>query len=236
MNQPARISFVAWPGWPHIRFATLLIFLVTAWFCVVFAGTDWVTTHREARIRIDLGFESHIPLIPAFTLVYMSIYLLFLGAPFVLRTRREITTLAAAQSLAIFFAGICFLLIPAKLSFAPVTDAELGVWRPLFRFADRLNLDYNLVPSLHVALSVVCVELLCVRANAAGKILLRAWALLITASTLFTHQHHLVDAIAGYFLAFGVVKLVSRAPTKTPAKVATIIVPPETPARCLIRE
>src|SRR5436305_2058811 len=113
MNAPAQASFLAWPGWAHIRFASLRILLVTAWFCLVFAGTDWFTAHRSLRVRIDFGIESHIPLIPAFTLVYMSIYLLFLATPFVLRTRREIATLARAQALTILIAGICFLLIPA---------------------------------------------------------------------------------------------------------------------------
>jgi uncharacterized membrane protein YozB (DUF420 family) len=217
MNRTAQASFFAWPGWAHIRFALVLMFLVTAWFCAVFAGTDWFTAHRIARVRIDLGFESHIPLIPAFTFVYMSIYLLFLAAPIVLRTRREITVLATAQLLAILVAGFFFLLIPAKLTFSPATDGELGWWRPLFRFADGLNLDYNLVPSLHVALSIVCIEMFCFRAGIAQKILLRSWGFLIAASTLFTHQHHLVDAVTGYLLAFGVVKFVCRLQTKTPA-------------------
>ena len=179
-------------------------------------------------MRIDFGIESHIPLIPAFTLVYMSIYLLFLATPFVLRTRREIATLARAQALTILIAGICFLLIPAKLAFVPATDGDLGFWKPLYQFADQLNLDYNLVPSLHVALSIVCIELFCVRTSAAGKILLRAWGFLIAASTLFTHQHHLLDAVTGYLLAFAMVKVVRRAQTKLSAEAVRSIVPPET--------
>jgi hypothetical protein len=228
MNASAQASFLAWPGWPHIRFTSLRILLVTAWFCLVFAGTDWFTAHRTSRVRIDFGIESHIPLIPAFTVVYMSIYLLFLATPFVLRTRLEVATLARAQSLIILIAGICFLLIPAKLAFAPTTDADLGVWKPLYQFADQLNLDYNLVPSLHVALSIVCIELFCVRGNVVGRILLRAWGFLIAASTLFTHQHHLMDAVTGYVLAVVIVKFIQPSPEKRPAEVRQSIVQPET--------
>jgi hypothetical protein len=165
--------------------------------------------------------EAYIPLVPAFTLVYMSIYLLFLAVPFVLRTKREVRNLGIVQSMTVLIAGICFLLIPAKLAFVSASDSELGVWKSLFRFADRLNLDYNLVPSLHVALSIVCIEFFCVHASRAGKTVLRLWGLAIAASTLLTHQHHLIDVGSGYLLALGVVKLTHRA--KMSANMATPI-------------
>jgi hypothetical protein len=208
MNQHR--PFFAWPGWSHLRFAWLQTIFVSAWFVFVFIGCDWITAHRTMRVRVHLDAELHIPLIPSFTLIYMSIYLLFLAAPFVLRTRKEITTLAAAQAFTIFVAGICFLLIPAQLAFAPATDSQLGIWKDLFRFADKLNLDCNLVPSLHVALSIVCIELFAAHAKTVGKIFLRGWGFLIAASTVFTHQHHLLDAATGYLLAFAVVKFARR--------------------------
>ena len=206
MTEGRNDSFLAWPGWGHLRVTWYQTMLVSGWFAIVYGGANWLTAHREARVRVHFAAELQIPLIPAFTLVYMSIYLLFLAAPFVLRTRREITTLAIAQALAITVAGVCFLLIPAQLAFHPAADAELGIWSGLFHFADRLNLDYNLVPSLHVALSIVCIELFAPRAKATGKILLRLFGVLIAAATVLTHQHHLVDAVTGYLLALVIVK------------------------------
>jgi membrane-associated phospholipid phosphatase len=215
MSLPERRPFLAWPGWRHVKFAWLLSVVVSLWFAFVFVGADWFTRQRALRVRVHLDAELHIPLIPSFTLVYMSIYVLFFAVPFVLRTRREIITLALAQTLAISLAGICFLLIPAQLAFAPATNLQLGIWKALFHFADRLNLDYNLVPSLHVALSVICIELFVVHAGWKGKVLLRAWGVLIAASTLFTHQHHLLDVLTGYLLALATVKLLSRFPLRT---------------------
>ena len=212
MSQPERQPFLAWPGWGHVKFAWLLSLVVSLWFALVFAGADWFTAQRALRVRVHLDAELQIPLIPAFTLVYMSIYVLFFAVPFVLRTRREVARLAFAQALAISLAGICFLLIPAKLAYAPATDSQLGVWKSLFHFADRLNLDYNLVPSLHVALSIICIELFAVHAGWKGKVLLRGWGILIASSILFTHQHHLLDALTGYLLALAMVKIVSRVP------------------------
>jgi membrane-associated phospholipid phosphatase len=191
----------------------LLYAVVTLWFGIIYGGADWFTAHRTARVRVHLDAELSLPLIPAFTLGYMSIYLLFFAAPFVLRTRRELTALASIQALAILIAGLGFFLLPAQLAFPP--PQNLGPWEGLFRFADRLNLDYNLVPSLHVALSVICLELFAPCAPPPGRMTLRAWGLLIAASTVLTHQHHLLDAASGYVLAFAVLKWRRFVPAST---------------------
>jgi membrane-associated phospholipid phosphatase len=175
-------------------------------------------------MRIHLDAELQIPLVPAFTIIYMSIYVLLFAVPFVLRVRQEITTLAATQTFIVFFAGICFLAIPAKLAFRSATDSDLGMWKPLFQFADKLNLDFNLVPSLHVALSIVCIEMFASHIGIVGKILLRSWGILIAASTVLTHQHHLLDAVTGYLLALMTVGLTKRVTSKkahAPLKLST---------------
>lgn len=206
MNTPvrddARVPFIAWPGWPHLLFAMGLVVLVSAWFGVVFVGADWLTAHRAARLRIHADAELRIPLVPVFLLGYMSLYALFLAVPFVLRTRRETMSLAIAQCVTILVAGIGFLSIPGQLAYAPPND--LGIWQSLFHVADRMNLDYNLVPSLHVAMSIVCVELFARHASATGTIALRSWGVVIAASTLLTHQHHVLDVLTGYCLAMAV--------------------------------
>ena len=109
-----RRPFLAWPGWAHLRWAGLLFVQVTVWFGLVYGGADWFTAQRTARVRVNLEAELSIPLIPSFTVVYMSIYPLFLAAPYVLRTRRDLTTLAIDLSLAILFAGIVFFSCPSS--------------------------------------------------------------------------------------------------------------------------
>jgi membrane-associated phospholipid phosphatase len=207
---PVRAPFLAWPGWAHLRFAGWLTVLVSAWFAVVYCGTDWLTAHRVARLRVHLDGELLLPLVPSAVCAYMSIYPLFLMAPFALRNRRDLKTLARALAITISIAGIGFLLIPAKLAYRSPDAVELGVWLGLFNLADRLNLDYNLVPSLHVALSVVCIEFF-LPERLDCKVLLRAWGVMIAAATVLTHQHHLVDVLTGYLLALAVAKFMRRA-------------------------
>ena len=176
--------------------------LVSLWFGLVFGGLEWVTAARAGRVPIHMAWELDMPLIPGFMLAYVSIYGLFLLMPFGLRQRKEIDRLVQDQAVVIALAGLGFLVLPADLAYAAPQD--LGHWEKLFRWADQLNLDHNLVPSLHVALSVVCAEHLTARVGRSTQWLLRGWALLIAISTLLTHQHHVLDVVAGYALALGV--------------------------------
>jgi membrane-associated phospholipid phosphatase len=193
--------FLAWPGWAHLRYAALLSLANTLWFVLVYGGMDSLTARRSFRVPVHFPAELAIPFVPAMTLFYMSIYLLFWMAPFVLRTRREFRALVITMAAAIFCGGIGFLLFPADLAFAPPREEELGMWAGMFHLADKLNLTYNLLPSLHVAFAVICVAIFSARAPATGKVLLWIWAAMVAASTVLIHQHHLLDVATGWLLA-----------------------------------
>jgi membrane-associated phospholipid phosphatase len=192
MRQP----FLAWPGWQHLRFAWLLSAANGIWFAFVYGGCDWITAHRSLRVAVHIPIELSIPLVPAAVLGYLSIYALFLAGPFIIRERGEFIALILGLALATLAGGIGFLLIPSCTAFQP--PGELGIWADLFHFADRLNLDYNLVPSLHVALSVACVAAFGRHTARVGRLALWLWAAAIALSTLLTHQHHVVDVISGW--------------------------------------
>lgn len=198
--------FLAWPGWAHLRYALVLSFVNTLWFVLVYGGMDALTARRSFRVPVHFPAELAIPFVPAMTLFYMSIYLLFWMAPFVLRTRREFRALVITLAFAIFCGGIGFLLFPANLAFAQPREEELGIWAGMFHLADKLNLTYNLLPSLHVAFAVICVAVFSARASVAGKVLLWIWAAMVAASTVLIHQHHLLDVATGWLLALVCVK------------------------------
>lgn len=191
-----------WPGWRHLVEAFLLAVAVTVWFGVVYGTADLVTGWRAHRVRVHLDRELAIPFVPVMLLCYMSIYPLFWTAPFILRTRSELRGLAAAMAFVTGCGGVGFLLVPAELAFTP--PEVPARWLPLFRIADGLNLEYNLVPSLHVALAALCVDVFARRATRTGKIFFRAWGAAIVASTVLTHQHHLADVAAGLVLGLAV--------------------------------
>jgi membrane-associated phospholipid phosphatase len=150
--------------------------------------------------------EQKLPFVPEAVVIYMSIYVLFWIAPFILRTRRALRALAITLALVTFCGGISFLLFPAELDFPARQD--LGICAELFRFADWLNLDYNLVPSLHVALSVVCAAVFASCAGGTARIFLWLWPVAIGASAVLTYQHHLLDVLSGYLLGMLTTRLV----------------------------
>lgn len=173
--------------------------LVTAWFVVVYGGADWITAQRSLRIPVHTDWELALPFMPAWVVVYMSIYLVFLAAPLALPTVRQLRALALAECAVILVAGICFLLLPSQLAYPP-TPSDLGVWRGLFDFADWLNRDYNLAPSLHVGLTVICVSAYAHQSTQPAKVFWWSWAVLVAVSTVLTHQHHLFDVLTGWAL------------------------------------
>jgi membrane-associated phospholipid phosphatase len=206
-TQPPGQPFFHWPGWGQLRYVIWLSLAVGAWFCVVYYGAEAITSLHRYRIRIHLDAELRMPFVPAAVLGYMSLYLPLWMAGFVLRTRLEVRALAVTLSAVILVAGVCFLLLPVENAFPPPPD-DMGIWTGLVRSAKLIALEHNLLPSLHVALSVVCLSIYARQARPAGRALLWLWAAAIGLSTLLLHQHYLLDVATGLALGLAGVRLV----------------------------
>jgi membrane-associated phospholipid phosphatase len=200
-----REPFLAWPGWRLVAWTLVLAVPVTLWWIAVYHGANWLTEQRTFRVRVHLDAELAIPLMPPFILAYLSMDFVFLPAPFILRSRRALEALAIALAAITAVAGVCFVLLPAQLAYPAY---ETGAWTPLFVFAREVALPYNLVPSLHVGMSCLCLAAYADHCGRAGKLLLGAWATVIAASTLLTHQHHLLDVATGLALALAGKRLI----------------------------
>lgn len=192
--------FLAWPGWRQFTEAVLLGLTVTLWWLFVYDGADWVTGQRSLRIRVDFDAEQHILFVPVFLVIYRSIDPMFWLGPFVLRTRTEVRALVLALFVVIGIGGVCFLLLPAELGYAPVVVE--GWWAEPYRLNERIVRTYNLLPSLHVALSTLTLATYGTRCGACGRSLLAVWGGLIALSTLLTHQHHVLDVVTGALLGW----------------------------------
>jgi membrane-associated phospholipid phosphatase len=184
----------------RLRHALILGAVCTVWFGLVYGGANWLTHQHRYRVRLHTDMELAVPLVPAAVIGYMSLYPLFYMAPFVLRSERELTALVVGLAFQIGVAGVGFLAFPADNLFSP--PGEMGGWSPMVRFAKWLALDYNLAPSLHVAMGTLCVAVYARQAPPLGRAALWLWAGGIGLSTLLLHQHYVVDIVTGYLLAF----------------------------------
>jgi hypothetical protein len=211
-----REPFLVWPGWGLLAQTLVLALPVTLWWVLIYHGANWLTGLRSDRVRVHLEHEPAMPFVPPFILGYLSMDLVFLPAPFILRNRRELEALALSLVMVTAVAGISFLLFPAELAY-PRTDP--GAWAGLFTFAREMALPYNLVPSLHVAMSCICLAAYATRCGMTGKAVLSTWAIAIALSTLLTHQHHVLDVATGLALALAGKRFIydgwrSRAPDR----------------------
>ncbi len=167
-------------------------------FLVVYSGCNYVTSLRSHVGTWFYEWERYIPFVPLMIVPYMSIYLFFVAAPFLCQDRLERRILARRITFAILTAGTCFLLMPLRMGWnPPPLDGWLGS-----SFGSFCSMDqFNLCPSLHIALRTILADLYNRRTRGSFRFGLQVWFSLIGFSTLVAYRHHTVDVIGGFILA-----------------------------------
>ena len=163
-------------------------------FALVFYGADAWAAQRAGRWQIYADWELAIPYWPAAYPLYHSVFLLPVLLACKVRSASQLRHWERAMATAIVLAGAGFVLLPAELGFAP---ADPGAWSPVAQFTGLVAGRYNLLPSLHVALSLLTLRWLWPLAGSRLRLALGWWWLMLVASVLLTHQHHLADVLSG---------------------------------------
>jgi membrane-associated phospholipid phosphatase len=171
---------------------------LTITFLVVYGGLNAWTARRAFRLPLYADWELAIPRVPEAVLIYVSIQLLFLLPLWLLNIAR-IHALGRAMLTAILVAGALFAVLPGELGF----DRALpNSWlAPLYGIVFLLDGPHNLFPSLHVGLSGLVLLFLARDARVGCRGAYATWWLLLCASVVLTHQHHLLDVAGGVALA-----------------------------------
>jgi membrane-associated phospholipid phosphatase len=182
-----------------------LSYLFSKIFFSVYGGASLLARIRGARPDFHFDWELRLPFIPWLAIVYLSVPLLLLLTPFILRTWRSFTPFFLTLTAETLVAGVFFLLLPMVQAY-PAREAH-GFGGAIFHLADRLNLDYNEFPSLHIAFTVTAAIVFGRRCGPLGRTLFALWAVVVAVSTLFLHEHHLLDLAAGATL--GLVSVVT---------------------------
>jgi membrane-associated phospholipid phosphatase len=169
-------------------------------FFAVYPTMNWITSVRPGPLHLYLQAELAAPLVPQLIWAYLSMYVLFLVPPLLLPAAC-MPALGKQLIAGTLLSGIAFLLLPAELGFAravPTAAPYSGIFAAMF----SIDRPYNLVPSLHVLYSAA-IALACADVSRPGvRVALHAWLVVIAASTVLVHQHHLLDLAASLVLVF----------------------------------
>jgi membrane-associated phospholipid phosphatase len=203
---------VAWPGRAHMARTLRLAVQGSVVFAIVYGGADLIARFHTHRISWYLPVDERIPFVPAATLLYSSLWLMFATLPFVLRREHDVRWLTRVIQIEIVIAGVFFLAAPMPARPLP---ADLGMFAGAFRAADIVNLEFNHFPSLHAAFGFTLAWALAEYGGTGWRLMLIAWSLAIGAAAVLTWQHAVLDVVAGAALAAGVFTLV---PTKDRAR------------------
>jgi hypothetical protein len=208
-NDPeGREPFLAWPGMASFRLTLPLSYLFFKIFYSVYGGASLLAKLRRPLTDFYFPWEMRLPFLPSWSLIYLSVPLLMLLTPFILRTWRSFTPFVLTLTAETLIAGVFFLAIPLAQAYPPrVADGFFG---GVFHLADRLNLDYNKFPSLHIAFALTAAVVFGRRCGWLGRTLFTLWIVAVLASTLLIHEHQILDLLGGLALGFFGVTAVQR--------------------------
>ncbi|MEM7179295.1 MAG: phosphatase PAP2 family protein [Spirochaetota bacterium] len=186
----------------------LFLVLGFLFFCIfysIYGFTSYITSLHAYRWKIHFAFELHIPFLPTFSLVYLSMFAMFLFAPMILPSEREIFAFFLVLCLATAIAGLFFLAFPVVSGFPK--RKPYGWAKHFFFLADTMNLNYNMLPSLHVTFAYTTAAVYAQYVNLYQNCFFCIWATLVAISTLLIHEHHLLDIFTACILSTFLVKI-----------------------------
>ncbi len=187
---------------PYSRvFGISLALLFALLFLVLYGASSVISAWIPWRIHPALPEEAYLPLLPNWSLIYLSMPLMLFLCVVKLNWMAQ-WTLFIALLVQLLTACIFFLLLPVELVFS--TPQVNGWIKPWFEFATALSMPRNHLPSLHVAFAVTSAIALHPVVRPLQRCMIWLWAILIVASTVLIHEHHLLDVVAGVLLAWNV--------------------------------
>src|SRR5438477_7080546 len=128
LNPSHKDAFWGWPGWRLLGQSVLLGGCQVLWFFLIYGGANYLTKLHSHRVRLHFDWELHVPFVPAMVLGYMSVYPLFVMAPFILRSLRKVVSLVLTLASITLVAGVFFLILPADLHFSSEPDSGNWTW------------------------------------------------------------------------------------------------------------
>ncbi len=173
--------------------AALINFLT---FFAIYPALNSYSAGRELH-KMYFTWELSIPLIDWMILPYLSMNFFFLVPLFFIRTEK-ISELSMACIISTIIAGLIFYLYPCQLGFIREVPQNFSV---LYKGLFAIDKPFNLFPSLHITYPILFVIFCRKNFGTISRIIVSLWLILVMISIVLTHQHHILDVVAGILLA-----------------------------------
>jgi len=208
------------PSWDRLAAGITGALLVSLVFFPVYLGGSAIAARHGHAVHLYGSFELAIPFLPFMIVPYLSMFVLFVIPPLQLAPR-ELTHLAARLVVASVIGGVIFVCWPSTIGFADRADA--GIWQPLYDRIYAIDSHFNAVPSFHVIYTATILLVMIEAATPRLRVGYALWLIVVCASTVLTHRHHLLDVASGLAVAFAV-RAAMRA--RVPARVRSARISP----------
>jgi membrane-associated phospholipid phosphatase len=198
---------ISWPTRSRLTAGLAGGLRVALVFFPVYIGCATVTAARAAHWHPYASWELGLPFVPSMIVPYLSMFVLFVLPPLQL-DEAELRALSARLIVASLLGGAAFLVLPAQMGFPTHDDA--GRWQGIYSALYRIDGPFNTVPSFHVIYTASILLAMIEAATPAFRRVYLAWLVVVCASTVLTHRHHLLDVVSGLALAFATPALLRR--------------------------
>ena len=204
---------LSFPTWHRLWTGILGALVVSLAFFPIYVGGSMTPGILGQPLHLYASFELALPFWPIMIVAYLSMFVLFLLPAFQL-DESELWVLVRRLVVASILGGLVFLLLPSEIGFAEHTDA--GRWQPLYDLIYAVDLRANAAPSFHVIYTSTILLALMDVATPRLRVLYALWLVVVCASTVLTHRHHLLDVGGGLAIALAVRRLRLRHPVTSP--------------------
>lgn len=181
--------------------------IVLCCFLVTYLTANELASQNPNRYHMYTDRELEIPLVPWMIVVYLSYVGVFLLLPLIMKSGKSIANLAYGFLAAILVSTIVFVTWPGQLGY--VRPEYVPGFDFLYQSLFAIDHPHNLYPSLHVTFSSLTAMAMAHQARVRWfRLAIALWAVLIAASVVLVHQHHLFDIATGLVLAISCFKYV----------------------------
>jgi membrane-associated phospholipid phosphatase len=182
------------PTWIRLWTGILGALVVSLAFFPIYVGGTMTTGVLGQRLHLYAAFELALPFWPPMIIAYLSMFVLFLLPTFQL-DERELWVLVRRLVVASILGGLVFLLLPSEIGFPEHADA--GRWQRLYDLVYSVDGRANAAPSFHVIYTSTILLALMDVGTPRLRVLYALWLIVVCASTVLTHRHHLLDVAGG---------------------------------------